>query len=494
MEREGIQPGEKFNLKTSGNGLSVTVGTPNTKSDRKKTLKKLSLETIMEISNILNLSKRKTGLLCREIRSSFGKNSVESNLHQHMCKLHEELDEFYSIKEEHFESGDQEIRRDIVHIKDTSNLILHIIRERALDPHNTIARISVDSGQNMLKVVLNVFDPDEKETTSIHDDAGVKRSIILALVEDVPEKNNNLKKVLDPLRLEEVDYKLAFDLKAANAIFGLSAHSGKYACLYCDGECCLESGEKRTLGSIDRNFLAYTENGSNPATMKDFKNCISPRLVYLDEPEDTLLEHLVPPPELHIFIGIVTLFVKVLLSLWPGMEEWMKSNYILFRNYHGIGVDGNNANRFMKRLDQLQFDIFAAAQLEPILMSLVPVIDCLRIFQEIQQKSFGMTKGSNLQEDVERFKESFGKLQQILLSKFNYNLRVSWKVHILVNHLTPFLEKTPYGLGVFSEQSGESAHHHHNEVWKRFKRRIDHHDYGPQLKKSVVEYGLCNLK
>ena len=49
--------------------------------------------------------------------------------------------------------------------------------------------------------------------------------------------------------------------------------------------------------------------------MMEFKNCISPRIVYLNEPLETLVEHLIPPPELHIFIGITSMFVKILIIL-----------------------------------------------------------------------------------------------------------------------------------------------------------------------------------
>ena len=64
-----------------------------------------------------------------------------------------------------------------------------------------------------MKVIVNIFDPNRKHSTSsVYDDSGVK-SFILAIVEDVSEDNGNLQKVLDPLKLGEVDYSLAFDMK-----------------------------------------------------------------------------------------------------------------------------------------------------------------------------------------------------------------------------------------------------------------------------------------
>ena len=228
--------------------------------------------------------------------------------------------------------------------------------------------------------------------------------------------------------------------------------------------------------------------------MEELKNCIYPRVLYKEEPPETLLEDLVPPPELHLFIGIVTLFVKVFLALWPNFETWLKDHYIMFRGYQGVGLDGNNSNRFLTYLDQLELDLLSAIQLEPKYQALLSVVHCLRLFDKIKEKAFGFFKGPDLDENVNLFKNSFKELQVTLKNEFKYELNVSWKVHIVVNHLVPFLNNVPHGLGVYCEQAGESAHHCHKEVWQRYKRRMDHGDYGAQLKKSVVEFGAKNLK
>ena len=79
-----------------------------------------------------------------------------------------------------------------------------------------------------LKCIVNVFDPLCKHTTSEGlDDSGVKRSMVLALVEDVSEHNGNLSKLLKPLALNDIKYSIALDLKCSNSLFGLSSLSGK---------------------------------------------------------------------------------------------------------------------------------------------------------------------------------------------------------------------------------------------------------------------------
>ena len=98
--------------------------------------------------------------------------------------------------------------------------------------------IAVDGRGGFLKVAYNVFDPENLHScSSKYQDSGVQRIQILAIVEDIPESNWNLGLILSKLKLEEVIYYIAFDLKCANAVLGLSTNSGKYACLYCTGLC-----------------------------------------------------------------------------------------------------------------------------------------------------------------------------------------------------------------------------------------------------------------
>ena len=133
--------------------------------------------------------------------------------------------------------------------------------------------------------------------------------------------------------------------------------SQQQVCLSCEGKSTLESEDIRTLCSIDINYNKFVEDGCKKNHMMEFKNCISPRIVYLDEPLETLVEHLIPPPELHIFIGITCIFVKILTTLWPNFDTWLKSNYIMFRGYHRTGLDGNNSLRLLDKLDNFEFVI-----------------------------------------------------------------------------------------------------------------------------------------
>ena len=158
---------------------------------------------------------------------------VKSNILKKMESLHDKLDNFYESKTEEFISGNVVVIWDMVYVKNTSEFIRYIIDDRGLDIHDALVRISLDAGQNFLKVIINIFDPNKKHSTSsVYDDSGVKRCFILAIVENVSEDNGNLQKVLDPLKLGEVDYSPAFDMKCGNSVMGISNHTGKHMLVY----------------------------------------------------------------------------------------------------------------------------------------------------------------------------------------------------------------------------------------------------------------------
>jgi len=260
---------------------------------------------------------------------------------------------------------------------------MHLISESHLDPFHTLVRISIDAGGSFLKVIVNVFEPNSESGKFLN--SGVQRCQILAITEDVPESNFNLRTILDNLNLQDVVFSLAFDLKCANAIFGLSSHAGKRACLWCEGLATSEPGELRSLESLDYWYNEYSKTGHDKTKMKECMNVINPRILYKDEDPKSLLQDLVPPPELHLLIGFVSLLGVSLMDLWPGFDDWLKSKNILQRGYQGRGWDGNNSNTILKHLDTLEEEV------RKTVPHLIQFIECLKHFREIKSACFGNT-------------------------------------------------------------------------------------------------------
>ena len=253
MEKENLIQGATFNLSTGGNPIQIIVGVSDLKSERTKSANMMPFQMLLTLQTVLELSKAGTQVLVSSLKSSFGPNCITKNIFGKLEELQSYVESFYTAELVEFrEKAGSKIDCNLVFVKNTSDFVMHIINKRKLNPYKAFVNIAVGGGGGFLKVACNVFDPENLHScSSKYQDSGVQRIQILAIVEDIPESNWNLGLILSKLKLEEVNYYIAFDLKCANAVLGLSTHSGKYACLYCTGLCSLISGDCRTFGSLD---------------------------------------------------------------------------------------------------------------------------------------------------------------------------------------------------------------------------------------------------
>ena len=116
---------------------------------------------------------------------------------------------------------------------------------------------------------------------------------------------------------------VAADLKLLNVLLGLSSHSGKFACIYCEGEIGMESGRLRTFGSCVKNNMDYVASGSKSSTMQRYFNCINMPLLRMDS--DMEVMDALPPPELHLMMGAVNLQLEVIYNylVMLGQDEML---------------------------------------------------------------------------------------------------------------------------------------------------------------------------
>ena len=70
-----------------------------------------------------------------------------------------------------------------------------------------------------------------------------------------------------------------------------------------------------------------------------------------------------------------------------------------------LGLDGNNANRFMSLLDVLERDVTITAAI-----NILPIIKCLRKFSLLKLAVFGLELGTDISVKIEDFKSSFCSL------------------------------------------------------------------------------------
>ena len=79
---------------------------------------------------------------------------------------------------------------------------------------------------------------------------GPKNCLVLATVCDVPENYKNIKKNLDLINVNEIEFKLSTHLKLVNMICGKQSASAKFPCCY--GHCYKDKNGKWVPGELTR--------------------------------------------------------------------------------------------------------------------------------------------------------------------------------------------------------------------------------------------------
>ena len=141
----------------------------------------------------------------------------------------------------------------------------------------------------------------------------------------------------------------------------------------------------------------------------------------------------------------------------------------------------HNSNKILLRLTTLE------DRIREELPDIMPFVECLKCFKQVVDDCFSSILSPDLEKDMVKLKVSFIKCQNIA-ENVDFNLNVTWKVHILFCHVVPFCLKKRCGLSKFAEQTGEAIHSKFKPTWQRFKRSGVHPNHGENLLKSVVDF------
>ena len=281
----------------------------------------LSANDIGNLSTALGLSTRKS-ILASKVLSSIDGIKLEQNLESNLREKNHILDDFFEEKtikyvtKHKVKMPNGKVRviqknheKEGIFCKDIEKLGQFISKERNFK--NPFFKIQIDSGQHFLKISMTAQDksssqiPSRKKQPVCFKDTGVKKLIILGIVEDIPENHSTLKAMLKILNLKKLSPKFSTDLKVANLLCGLQGHSSTHSCIWCQGKSPWEkTALLRTLGSLRKNVAVFQQNGSKEKNAKDYFNVVNTPL--LDGPDDLKILNLFVPPEFHINIGVTS--------------------------------------------------------------------------------------------------------------------------------------------------------------------------------------------
>ena len=437
------------------------------------------------------------------------------------------LDQFFSLKTCEMDSSTKEerargqkVNRAVVYCNNLSGLIARVHQHRGFHPRTRyFVKVGIDGGGSFLKICLNLEKQDDEFSSPASQktkwsyaagacsdkfkDSGVRKLMILAMVENASESYSNLKLLLDLLELntilrsEDISYSYAFDMKLANGFLGLGTAASTYPCPWCElpksdfanPDLLFNGGKLRTLGSIREHagkYQAAAENhtGKNKLSSAPFYSCEQVPLCEFDD-DSMLVLDLVPPMELHLMLGVVNNLYYCLdgrlkrKACSISAKDWAAPLGLARSAHYGGQFNGNQCRTLLSNTDSLK----QMLQREGALNVGEPVLNAFIAFNMVRNACFGMTCSADFEIHVRRFAEAFLEL----------DLSVTPKIHAVFVHVPQFLirQKCPNkGLGHWSEQASEAVHSDFDSLWvgSSYKRAMSHKEYGTQLHKCVITY------
>ena len=489
--KDAKRDGDKtVQLATLGTPLSVSVGAPKQSSQSQLTANEL---ISMQVN--AGLSDRQLFCILRDLHLKFGRKCVESKVHAMLVERKTIFADLFTQEITQFQDNDQNsLERPFVYCHDTQEFIDRICLLRGNSAFCTEDKLGFDEGKGFLKLTLSVYDPDDtipndatesKRITRSQGikggtncvDTGVNKVFILAAAPKTPENYENCKLFIDKTVVNDTVFHFSADLKLTNICLGIMSHSSRHPCPYCEGTKNVfeKDAPTRTLESISENYCKWREESGRKDKLKDYNNCSHEPLFTSLHGATTLVLDIVPPPALHIKLGVVNRLFDELLKLFQGVTDWPKQLCIVREDYHGKSYEGNECNKLLKNLDKLS---------EILPTSLSQFYDCFVAFRDAMGACMGFTLDPMYREKVASFEKSYQ----------NLNIPITSKVHIMIRHVPEFIERHKKPLGQFSEQVVESCHSKFDKLFKSYCIKDIHHDnYLAQLYKSVMHFNSYHI-
>lgn len=193
-------------------------------------------------------------------------------------------------------------------------------------------------------------------------------------------------------------------------------------------------------------------------------------------------------PELHILQGFVNhLFWNGLVPL-IGRERaliWPKKLMVIPKNYQGEIFEGNACRKLLKEADKLlDFEVCGGVGR----LQLIPFVSAFHAMDKVVSNCFSTRElGPDLDKNLR-------ELQKVI-EGLDIEISKTLKIHVLVEHLKHclhFLGKN--GLGLWSEQAGESIHREFLKFWERYKiNLLEDSTYPTRLRRAVVEFSSRHI-
>ena len=206
-----------------------------------------------------------------------------------------------------------------------------------------------------------------------------------------------------------------------------------------------------------------------------------------EEADDITVIDKCPIPELHEQQGFVNhLFFKGLVPI-VGRERalnWPLKLKVIPKSYHGDVFEGNACRKMLKNSDAIN-DPDVLGDVSPIAVQ--PIIMAFKGMDKVVKACFSTDKVSDSVSD---------NIKDLNRLYEGTEMNETLKIHVVLHHTEHCLANLDdnRGLGMVSEQAGESIHRVFMTYWNRYKiNLISDQSYPERLKRAVVEFSSRHL-
>lgn len=454
----------------------------------------ISINDFQHIQTRFSLSTKTTCGIAGALRvSTKNRKLIEPGLKEALQVNSHQLDNFFDIKNitlsECKAKINKDLQKNIIYCKDIAGFIDYIKQQRNVTEVHFKA--GIDGGGSFLKLCLSmqakILEPDSSKKeykrqkfnegvcAKSFKDSSVKKLFILGISKKTQENYDNIKKLWELISIDNFLDTIATDLKLANILVGIMAHSSCFPCCYCDSnkKDLQRCGNLRTIGNCKTNYNAWAVKKSKTLA-RNFKCCIHPPI--LSGHDNTKILDILPPPELHLLLGVVNTTVHHMQKEFESDTlKWIKlCNVEREVTRGGTGFKGNSCKILLKKVDLLQ----SICEL-----GCLKYVEVLRNFNKVVDDCFKVKLNPAFLDSIEKFKISY----------LNLNISVTPKIHAVFHHVKEFCIEKKKGLGYYSEQAMESVHFDFNRIWSKYAVAEDHPDFDKRLLRAITEYNCSHI-
>lgn len=475
------------------------------------------------------------------LRANAGRKSVPAYYDDHLSEKLKLFENIFKSDFCEFDTDKKMKERRPVVWADAAELLEAVVEHRN-QIGNFHVKLMADGGQKFFKMSMTIIpenyspevdgeenesisdNPDNMEKRTLYCEGGsigkkaklksVKRLILLCVVPEIKETYDNVKLLFQLTNINNIPFKLVCDFKLLLIINGQQTASAMFPCPYCfinldnlknfksdflsddDDEEQEEnlSSENlkvssdclklKTFGDLRKDYEKYCTMGNNKKFAKQCHSTINFPL--LDESDETLVIEKCVPPQLHLHQGFVNhLFWSGLVPLL-GEEKallWPKKLNLIQKNYQGGIFEGNQCRELLKKADLLNDSEICS---DIGILPMVPFIAAFKAMDKIVNCCFSTKK---VEENLDDY---IGELKTALKAT---EVSETLKIHVILDHLKNGLHfLNGFGLGLWSEQAGESIHREFLSNWMKYKiNSLDHPSYLEHLKKAAVEFSSLHI-